>query len=655
MEKTTVTGYLPYNLTLEEITAACDNWNTLIDQENKIECKLKPELILLFFKYLMCKALYKREHQSPLAVLDEVQIHHTHLKKLFGEKLSANYIKLMKKHGWIYYSAHNAEAKLSREYRINYQIVHVNLLGESKLYSQVKITGKKAINAETKFKEFVRNEIISKMPEEFKFLVHMLHQLRLDLTSKKAQNLIEQLRLTDITFGKSEYTYYDYLCNVNNRDIEYFFIDKFGMRLHSCWQTIKKEMRELLYFEDYPNEKLKVIDIVNSQPWLSSCIDANIILKLFPNATELAAKVDKLCNVDGNVPRSLNRFRELCCTGKIYEEWQDILRTSLGEKWQLVIADNIRLKTRKNDKRDSLYDAKQIETLQPRSAAKICFYRVIFGTQSEHEILSNIFKLHFPDVWNIFKVCKEYPLYGNPSGARVYTNLSCIMQRLESDLVLSKISSKLKEAGVDRFLTIHDAVAVPEQYSKLAEEVMVTAIRESGLPVPCLIKAEPYNGLFSDDTPTTTDKYNGWAFFSYEYKSRVSPFYSSKTKLLTTPFKNSNNYIEQYADNKLVAIYTYTGELLSKAIDFSLSTSKPREKPTKGRIFLQLPERHSIRHDLKKIKYWDYDGKIKEWSFPVIYEASIRNLLERNGLSLNTVIKYKKGKKERKTKAKEGI
>lgn len=470
-------GYLPSALTPTRLMDMCKG-------------RVKPELIMLFFKYLLNRSTVRYEvikgkkryiGQGAPDIRAQVEIHSDYLEKLFGNTEAGKYKQFMVEQGLVEIINYHGQSGLATRYRICWDNFQHELFGGAKIYRKVPIYDKRSYNAERNLYALRKAKSLRVLAPEYQQLVKVLETLRLDLTSPKAAALVDTFKLDHAMSSLSDYTYLEFLEAVDGRDIEYYFVDSFGTRFHTVFTTLMKSIRELLYFTDKPTEKLMSLDIVNSQPWLTAAITPEAIEKYVPAAVPFIPYIKAMQFND-----DYDRYRTLCLSGRIYEHWIAVLERELGVYWREEIAEADRAKDAElaaKGKKVKQREPIDSPNLTDRQAAKTCMYRVIFGKEPRkgHQ-LHQAFRAEWPSVATCFQQIKSLRIAESPS-KKVYANLCLVMQRLESEVMLRFISAFFAN-GVNHLVTIFDGVLVLESQQQEARALMVAVIKEMQLDLP---------------------------------------------------------------------------------------------------------------------------------------------------------------------------
>ena len=470
-------GYLPSALTPTQLVEMCKS-------------RVNPDLILLFFKYLLNRSTVRYEFANGKKkyigrgapnILAKVEIHSDYLKRLFGNANAAKYRQFMIEQGLVEITKHHGQSGLATRYRIRWENFQHELFGGARIYRKVPIHDKRSYNAERSLYKFRKSKSLRVLAPEYQQLVKVLETLRLDLTSPKALALVETYKLNHAMSSLSDYTSLDFLEAVDGRDIEYYFVDPFGTRFHTIFTTLMKELRGQLYFTDCPGKKLVSLDIVNSQPWLTAAITPEVIRKYVPAAVPFIPYITAMQFND-----DYDRYRGLCLGGRIYERWITVHDREVGVYWREEIAAADRAKQAKKGKEIVADDMLDSRTMTDRQAAKTCMYRVIFGKEGAKQVnlLHAAFRNEWPSVAKCFDQIKSLRIAESPS-KKVYANLCLIMQRLESEVMLRFISAFFAN-GINHLVTIFDGVLVLEDQQATARELMLDVITDMALDLPQL-------------------------------------------------------------------------------------------------------------------------------------------------------------------------
>jgi hypothetical protein len=262
-------------------------------------------------------------------------------------------------------------------------------------------------------------------------------------------------------------------------------VDAFGMRLHSKLTNLKKELRKYLYFEMIDKkgnrvpdpEPVVILDISNSQPFLSSIINSYLVAKFCPEFANVIPVLEKYIYRD-----DYQEFQRDCVTANIYEK--------LMEFWLSEYGCEI---TRKEAKRiffmaaytNYSWKCNPTET-KVQTAAEKCeevgkealFAKdSMWGEQFKILCLYSL-KTLYPSFYYMNKEIKKMD-FGKANPSESYTNNCCIAQRLESGIFFKTICRRLitergknGEQPMTKIATIHDAILCRACDAQRVKEVM---------------------------------------------------------------------------------------------------------------------------------------------------------------------------------------
>ena len=259
--------------------------------------------------------------------------------------------------------------------------------------------------------------------------------------------------------------------NLNNKDK--VKIDTTAGRLHSSLVRLKKELRP---YVKYADNTLCNIDLVNSQPLLSTILlDADLfisngihdlIAKYNPNFNyDSNMNIEQQDNLAGSLIRLIKHnskkedviaFKQHVHDGAFYEEFGNILKRR----------DLLPVEIKGN--KDQGLQSKAI-----RKYAKKAVFESFFSKPNAHRHSNSIkaFKECFPHVYQIFSLVKQ--------GKGEYNTLACVLQRFESDLILHKACTKIHELYPNVLLyTIHDSIVTTLENQHIVKEILVRIVAE---------------------------------------------------------------------------------------------------------------------------------------------------------------------------------
>ncbi len=485
--RTLTTGYRPINLPA----------NKLI---NVFHGTGLTDRVTIFYKILFNN--YKRYAGIQFDYTQYIPIHSDHLKWIFGEKKAHDAIERMVINGMIevtnyYFDENDSSNNYPRSFRVPMELLDLDLFEAAKLYKIVKIKCKKTFNAEQIYCREKSREIISRIQcDTLHRLANAMDYVTLDLTSQTARQLIISHNFTKI---KSNYSYYRFLVGVKKREIEWYKRDKFG-RIHFAYVSLNKKCRSLVKFHKYQTSQNGEYDITNSQAFFSSIINQHVLQRMLPAALPLVEGID--FNTD-----CWTEYRNLCINGLFYEEWMQALKDYFGIDWQAKLAAEQKqkqkekfknyeeklqrwiLKQSKKKKPKKPQKPLDFETSTPRDIAKSLFYGVLFGTQSDKDEVVKCFEKRFKDVSEGFKTIKSRYSNSNPSkknkkGKGMYTNLSWIMQKLESLTMIDTCVKNLLDNTIIEFIPRHDSILFPMPLSNIIKNEIEASFKHYQLPIP---------------------------------------------------------------------------------------------------------------------------------------------------------------------------
>jgi hypothetical protein len=241
---------------------------------------------------------------------------------------------------------------------------------------------------------------------------------------------------------------------------EYVKVDDFGYRFHSNHTGIWNELRSYLIFDGVVGEPIVAADVRNSQAFFAAasiCCPQiyDTILPEFnifkPLAMRLQYKPDAI------------KFYNSCVAGNFYEEWLNLV-------WPMYTHTPVNIPAVRAKAKEELF-----ETIFFGATAT-------YGKRQEFRArknaLKDAFRWKYPSVWEFFCKVKyagkeDLPFmdkfYFNKKGKYVgnrasYKNLSCMMQRFESRMILQNVSYLFTKSNpAVTFITIHDSFVLPER------------------------------------------------------------------------------------------------------------------------------------------------------------------------------------------------
>lgn len=464
-----VEGYLPRGLRASELRDLC--YGKPFDADR----------IAIFFKFLYNRTRSLQDGRMEPAQFK--QLHWMHLEHLFGANNTDRYRDFMLENQLIEVQAPHAYSKTATRYRVHPRCtLPLSVFDISApLYSRVEITSARAIRANIAYKAFKFNEMLSRLRQPYNVLAPLMRDITVVNNTPEALALLQSLH--DRPKYKDRYEFDAQLEAIKNHETEYYFCCNFGSRFHSQFTSLKKELRVLLRFPG-SSDVMAELDVVNSQPWITSIVDEELVRRYVPEAYE---------EVKGVLQSGLlqapdyQRYRAECAEGVVYERWITLLETKLGLDWrqQVLALDEA------CGYEDS--DAKNPD-LDDRSLAKVLFFRVIFAKQEgkltvkgnrrklkkNFRVLNELFQAEWPSVWALFAALKRERLACNCSKKKGgHSNLALLMQRIESSL-MQEFVLRCMENGINDIVPIYDGALLNRKDLDDAKQLFVEVVGESG-------------------------------------------------------------------------------------------------------------------------------------------------------------------------------
>jgi hypothetical protein len=237
--------------------------------------------------------------------------------------------------------------------------------------------------------------------------------------------------------------------------------DYFGERFTTAITTLPKILRPFIRFHDDPEEPRVILDITNSQPFFSSiAVSANLVWKVLPEFHPCMSFLTALNKTD-----DFMLYQDLCKTGRLYEYYAGIRGvdrdTAKGEIFYIMFSGN----------------HKGFENRPPQVA----------------------FKRKFPSVFEKFRILKSLTDEQLPFMRQFYKknktsnlNLSSMMQRMESRILIGRVMPRLFDFGIKNILTVHDSFIVKESDEDITRTIIKEVFKELGVSAPD-IKTEMLN------------------------------------------------------------------------------------------------------------------------------------------------------------------
>jgi hypothetical protein len=253
---------------------------------------------------------------------------------------------------------------------------------------------------------------------------------------------------------------------------------EFGDRFHTPFTSLKSSFRGLFRFKDHINEPHVSLDLANSQFYfLAVLMSKPILIKRYLPEFKIVLPLLKGSSEENDV----HDFMKLTSAGILYEYWAE-------KRWPIESL-TCQLTTRDRAKSELSY--------------------VLFGKVYTHPSTPNynelkdakeLFQKLFPTVWRIIVGIKELGKEELPFMDQFYydkrtgkykgnklshKNISALLQRLESRILIGTISSRLIKKKVV-FVTIHDSFLAPSKFEKLIKNEIELFFKWYKLPPPKL-------------------------------------------------------------------------------------------------------------------------------------------------------------------------
>lgn len=365
--------------------------------------------------------------------------------------------------------------KLSGMYRIPGNMYQKKERGF--LYRKEQVTTKTLVNKVLKFKEQMKTE---KIVAEFKLyqpeyasLIKMVEQFKPIITD------VKQLLLSKEVSDQDNYGELQMFLDTFETDQNRCMTCDFGNRFHSPFTNLKSEYRSLFRFDEYMNDKHISIDVTCSQWYFLGILlsKPDQFIKRYLPEFKIAIPLFAHCSGADDV----QKFLQFTSTGGFYEHWAE-------KRWPV----------------ESLSCP-----LTTRDKAKSELSYILFGKVHTHHSTPNyatlvdakeLFQKLFPTVWNVIVGIKELGkdelpfmdlfYYDKKTGKYMgnklsHKNMSALLQRLESRILIGTISSRLIKKKVV-FVTIHDSFLAPSKFEKIIKNEIELFFKWYKLPHPKL-------------------------------------------------------------------------------------------------------------------------------------------------------------------------
>lgn len=323
-----------------------------------------------------------------------------------------------------------------------------------------------------------------------------------------------------------------------NLEDDFAFVDETTGRLHSPFTYLSSKLRAFVKFR---GKTLAAADIKNSQPLLSLVfldydlfVKCNIVerLRIFnpsiygeSNSSLSISMLGDFIKANQNNP-DVVIYKEKVVDGSLYEYFVErLLENGVSEKEM------------GEDK---------------RGFAKEGIFKSFFCTNkmigTKHGKILVVFRLCFPTVYEIFSRIKK----GR------HQSLACILQNIESDLVLNKSAKQISLIKDDVFLlTIHDSIISTEDNYELIENVLSFTLQKYlGFPVKVKKERWDYKTMIENKKSLVTsvietDTVAGYGYAEIEQFIRPKT-YSMKMAAKKLGFKNNRKLLSYLRENEIV-------------------------------------------------------------------------------------------------------
>lgn len=287
-------------------------------------------------------------------------------------------------------------------------------------------------------------------------------QLRIDFIKAK-QYLEEELHLDmvnpDIKFPIVRYNSRILVVNKLHH-LDYLFrLDETAGRLHTLLTQLKTELRQ---FVTYGGQVLTNIDIVNSQPFLSTILldDEKILSKNI---------LDKISLYKPKYGKGGSDIQSTYSTMLVKFIQKNKNNADVKEYINYVVSGNFY-----EFFGEKLLESGFItESQNLRKEAKKIMFSSLFSPNEAigYKNEMKIFRKLFPTVYHIFKLIK--------SGKGNHRTLACVLQNIEADVVLNNTCKAISEICPEMPLfTIHDSITTTEEYEEIGKEILKQKLTE---------------------------------------------------------------------------------------------------------------------------------------------------------------------------------
>jgi hypothetical protein len=363
--------------------------------------------------------------------------------------------------------------KISTLYRIPGNLYEKKEIGF--LYRKEKVTTKLLVKKVLEYKEQLKTEKITAQfkiyQPEYATLIKMVEQFQPICTD------VKQLLLDGEINTQDNCDELQMLLDTFNSDQDRCTTCEFGSRFFSPFTNLKSSYRSLFRFKKFQDVEHISIDVANSQ-WffLAILISKPILIKRYLKEFKIITPLLDGCHEAHDV----QKFIQLT-GGGWYEYWAE-------KRWPEEFL---------------------LDPVGVRSKAKSELSYILFGKVKTYPSTPNyealveakvLFQKLFPRVWKVIVAIKELGkeqlpfmnqfYYDKKTGkyrgnALSHKNMSALLQRLESRILIGTISSRLIKKKIP-FITIHDSIITPSIFEGIVDTEIEVFFKWYKLPAPKL-------------------------------------------------------------------------------------------------------------------------------------------------------------------------
>ena len=394
--------------------------------------------------YLICEILVKRKYLHKHVPLPKKQ-----LTKLISYKKYAKILRLLTKINIIekdYYEP----GKKSYYYKLknNYQDV-VN----------IKLNTANARSISKKQKDIQKTKT-NKLPAYLKQMLIAIRELQWD--SDEMRKIVDEY-------------------NPTNKDLE----QSNSKRKHVIsMDSYKKELKEAML---YSIARLEHKEFNFSRDETSLRLHTNIT-----NLKGVLYKSTKTCLTEIDIANSqpyflavlLRKLQNKILDTSDNNELNTIIRTIISDKFNYgfkkIFESNV-FKSELNILEDMTTSGKFYEKFMSkfnmeRKEVKTLMFKILFSQNNSYRESKIIFSNYFPMINQVIENIKE----------ENHNTLAILLQRMESFIMIDKVSKQLVEKHKIIPITKHDSIAVKPEYVEIATDVLQKTFRENGSKLPYL-------------------------------------------------------------------------------------------------------------------------------------------------------------------------